>query len=192
MLSMLWLGLTLIALGAEPSREINVAIVVGDFRLPLGVQYHFADVQGKLPPPGYLPVDAHDREHGAETYCYGYRAPNGSFRLEFFDSDFGMHTARLSRIDADSSTCSALTSEPRFVVAEKEYSMTSENWSAPLNFVSEDKGDSKKFQSQWKVTDPSRPHKGGTCFSRSVYIEIKHDRNGTKSITVQNWEEPGC
>ena len=194
MLNNFWLSVAFVALlGVGPSREIDVAIIVGEFRVPLGVQYHFSDALGKLPAPGHLPVeDAHDREHGAKTYCYSFRSPRGSSRLELFDSDFGLHTARISRVVADDSVCSALKSEPRFAVAEKEYSLTSESWSAPLDFVFKDEGNTKTFEDEWTYTDASRPHRGGACYSRGVYVRMKHDRDGTQSVTVQNWEEPGC
>lgn len=190
-----WLSLALVAVivSGRPSSELAVAILVGEVRVPLGVQYRFKDVASALPPPGRLPVeDAHDREHGAETYCYSYRTLHGVSRLELFYSDFGLHTGRISRVATSETACTQLESDPTFLVGEWEYSLSSKTLSAPLEFTSREEGDTKIFEREWTYTDPSRPHKLGTCFSRGVYIRIERERGATRSITVQNWEEPGC
>lgn len=195
MLSSSLLKLALVAgifCGPSPS-EIDVAVLVGEIRVPLGVQFHFSEAASALPPPGRLPVDdAHDRGHGVETFCYSSRIPQGVSLLELFDSDFGLHTARISWVETGETTCTQLDSTPTFLVGDQKYSLANEALSAPLGWTSKKDGDTTVFEREWTYTDPSRPHMWDSCFSRGIYIRIKRDENATRSITVQNWEEPGC
>ncbi len=195
LLSSNWSTLALAGMivGVQPTPEVDVAVLVGEIRVPLGVQYRFKDAARALPPPGHLPVeDAHDREHGAETLCYSYPTSRGFIRLELFDSRFGLHTARISRFPGSSMPCTQIKSDPQFLVGEARYFLTEEPLTAPSGWTSEEKGNTTTFEHEWTYTDPSRPHPLGACYSRGVYIRITREQGATQSISVQNWEEPGC
>ena len=175
-------------------RDIVVAVLIGAIRVPLNVRHHFADVAKGLPRPGELPVaDAHDRKHGARTYCYRYHAQAGTVLLELFDSDFGLHSARLSPVGhATHEKCPLLSSEPRVIVGKSRYDLRSLPRSEPSGFQVRKRGDSITFERQWTYSDPSHLHMWGTCFSRVVNLTIEPREGVARSLTVDNWEEPGC
>jgi hypothetical protein len=78
--------------------QINVAVVIGAQTVPLGVGHRLDVSASLLPRPGELPaLNAHDAGHGGHTYCYRFRTRGGEALLELFDSDFGLHTARMTK-----------------------------------------------------------------------------------------------
>lgn len=172
----------------------KVFLLVGTTAIPLGVEHRFKDVAGALPKPGELPIDdAHDKKHDSHTYCYRFGA-KGSGLLEFFDSDFGLHTARLSRIGASSENgeCPELRSEPRFAIGGKTLSLAAKGLPDLPGFTKEEKEKLVLLKKAWTYTDVSKQHQWGNCFSREVAIEARPDEGGFRSIRVMNWDEPGC
>ena len=174
--------------------EIEAAVVVGATVVPLSVKQRFSEVAGALPEPGRLQVeDSHDRAHDAHTYCYAFETSSGNARLEFFDSEFGLHTAQLSRgVDSEHATCTPLPTEPHFLVGTSRYSLGSNPIEGPPGFRSTEKKGMVSFKREWTYSDAERPQRSGTCFSRSVSITVVSEDKGVRSIIVQNWEEPGC
>jgi hypothetical protein len=174
--------------------DVAVAVVVGAKTVPLGVKHRFREAAGALPKPGALPVnDRHDQRHDSRTYCYRFGAKGHKGMLEFFDSNFGMHTARLSRVpDEKNPECTDMPSEPRFDVNGKSFSLKNKSMPTLPGFVEEKKDNVLVLKRQWTYTDSSRPHQWGNCFSREVSIEAKPGKGGFSTITVMNWDEPGC
>jgi hypothetical protein len=186
---------TLFILGwyAERSREIDVAVVVEKTQIAVGVHHRFADVEHELPLAGRLAVDdSHDEKHGAVTYCYSFETPRGLGQLEIYDSDFGMHTARVFRVSSGDARCPLLRSAPYFIVGERKYSLVGPDWSAPPRFESDQGGDVQIYTLEWTDNDSARRHMWGTCFTRSIRVTIERTVGTISSGTVQNWEEPGC
>ena len=178
---------------AETSHKIDVAVVVENTAVALGVHHRFADAESEWPLAGRLPVDdSHDEKHGAVTYCYSFQTPHGLGQLEIHDSDFGMHTARIFRGSNGDPPCPLLRSVPHFIVGEKEYSLVGPDWSPPPGFESDREGDVEIFTLEWTYNDAARPHMWGTCFTRSITVTIERSGGTISSGTVQNWEEPGC
>jgi hypothetical protein len=141
-----------------------------------------------------MPVtDAHDQHDDLHIYCYRFGAKGHKGMLEFFDSDFGMHTARLSRVpDEKNAECTELPSEPRFVVNGKSFSLTVKNMPRLSGFAEGKKDSQLVLKRDWTYADPSRSHQWGNCFSRGVSINAQPDKAGFSAITVMNWDEPGC
>ncbi len=179
---------------AADRQDIAVGIVIGSVRVSLNVRLHVADLPKGLPRPGELAVaDEHDRSHGARTYCYRYEGGQGSVLLELFDSDFGMHMARLSRVGRGShAKCPVVSSEPRVAVGKQRYDLKAVPRAGVPGFRLERRGDSSAHERQWTYSDPSRPHMWGTCFTRLVSLTIEPNEGIVRSLTVDNWEEPGC
>jgi hypothetical protein len=180
--------------GDPDPQKIPVSVLIGAAELELNVRLHFADVSSGLPQPGELAVaDAHDRGHGAHTYCYRYAAKAGIILLELHDSDFGLHTARLSRVEPSAQAqCPMLSHEPEVRVGNARYRLSSLAWPQPSGFVVKKTTDSLTLVREWTYSDPTKPHMWGTCFSRSVRLTIEPPAGMARSLTVQNWEEPGC
>lgn len=173
--------------------DIEVTLVVEGVEVRLGVRHHFSDATNELPKPGKLPVDdAHDEKHGAVTYCYGFVTREGPAQLELYDSDFGIHTARLRLVARRNALCPRLKTPPYFVVGGKTYSLAKQQFSAPPGFESEREERVETFKRKWTYSDASRPSLSGTCFSRSIEVTIDGSDGIARSVTVQNWEEPGC
>jgi len=175
-------------------QDIAVAVVIGTVRVPLNVRNHFPGVAKRLPRTGELPVaDEHEKKHGARTYCYRFRAQSGWILLELFDSDFGLHSARISSVQsAPEGGCATVAAEPSVIVGELRYSVESPPRSAPLGFRSVARGDALVFEREWTYSDPARPHMWGTCFSREVSLTIEPAEGRLRRLTIDNWEEPGC
>lgn len=182
---------TLFFLGwyAQASRAVDVTLVVENVQMALSVQHRFADAERELPAAGRLPIDSsRDAKHGAVTYCYSFEIPSGLGQLEMYDSDFGMHTARIFRAAKGGARCPLLRSVPYIVVGDEEYSLLGTDWSAPRGFESKREGDIETFTREWTYHDPAR----GTCFSRSIAVTVERTAGTVTDGTVQNWEEPGC
>jgi len=189
------LGLALPSAADEiDPKDVEVAVLIGTSKVPLSVRRRFLEVTGALPKAGRRqPIDSHDRSHDAGTFCYRFQSISGFGLLEFFDSDFGVHTAKLSRrAEADDQDCTPLSSEPTFIVGASRYALSTANPSPPLGFQSEEHLDSISFKREWTYSDPTRPHMWGTCFSRSISITVEPPRPKLRSIVVQNWAEQGC
>jgi len=177
----------------QVSPDIEVTLVVEGVALRLGVKHHFSDSARGVPRHGQLPIDdPHDEKHGAVTYCYGFETQEGPAQLELYDSDFGMHTARILRVARPNALCPRLKSMPYFVVDGKTYSLAEREFFPPPGFESEREDHIEIFTREWTYADASRPSMPGACFSRSVAVTIDGSDGITRSVTVQNWEEPGC
>lgn len=113
------------------AEELQVAVLVAAARVRLGVHTRFAETGTDLPKPGELPAqDEHDGMHGAHTYCYSYRTKGGPAALEFFDSAFGLHTARLLRALGEAHrTC---TSQGAAMVAQPANSQSRQGAGDPV------------------------------------------------------------
>lgn len=174
--------------------DMPVSVWIGAAEVRLNVRLHFADVSQGLPSPGEVPVaDAHDRGHGAHTYCYRYAAKAGSILLELHDSAFGLHTARLSRVVRSAQEqCPMLSHEPEVRLGNARYRLSSLIWRETPGFVVKRTSDSLTISREWTYSDPMSPHMWGTCFSRSISLTIEPPAGVAQSLTVQNWEEPGC
>ena len=174
---------------AAQGEEVRVLVVVGKVSIPLGVSSSFREVTKALPKPGELPVeDAHERSHDAHTYCYRYRRNGREVVLEFFDSDFGLHTARLSTpMSPLAKTCTVLSSEPLFAINGVQVGLGAKALPALPGFRLLTKNGVLSLEREWTSKDRSE-----ACFSRSVSIEGVPGKQGFSSIRVQNWEEPGC
>src|SRR5689334_12102930 len=160
-----FLGVLLIslpALAADPAPpEIQVFVVIGEARVPLSVDHRFSEVAGPLPKPGQMPIeDPHELGHDARTYCYRF----GDELLEFFDSAFGAHTARLSRSSsAAMASCTAVRVRPEFEVAGRRLSLKSKQLPSLRAFTKKQEGQLVILERSWTYkADESR------CSSRSV------------------------
>lgn len=175
--------ISLPALAAEPA--IDVSVVIGKARVPLSVEHRFSDVATSLPKAGRMLVeDTHELSHDARTYCYRF----GDELLEFFDSDFGVHTARMSRSpDAGKTNCAVLNVRPVFEVAGKRFSLTTKDLPTLGGFTTNRKEQLVRLERGWTYNLDER-----TCMSRSVSVEGQPGQGGFDRITVMNWEEPGC
>jgi hypothetical protein len=176
----------------QPSPNIDVTLIVDGVAVQLGVNHHFSDSARELPAPGRLRVDAHDKKHGAVTYCYGFSTREGPAQLELYDSDFGMHTARILRVPRLNALCPPLRSPPHFIVSGERFSLLNREFAAPPGFDSDRKDHVETFKREWTYSVESGPSLSGGCFSRSVDVTIDGSDDITRSVTVQNWEEPGC
>jgi hypothetical protein len=193
------LGVALIAAasavvaGDEPC-DVPVAVRVGMARVRLDVRLHFADAARGLPPPGELPVsDAHDLGHGARTYCYQYPTKAGAILLELYDSDFGLHTARLSRLDGSSQQrCPVLSHEPRVQLGNVGFGLASLPMPQPAGFQIKKTEQSVIISRSWTYSEPAKAGALGSCFSREISVTIEPAEGMARSLMVQNWEEPGC
>jgi hypothetical protein len=181
----------LVAGDGDP-QDVPVSVRIGLAQVRLNVRLHFADNAG-LPTPGELSVaDEHDRGHDAHTYCYRYPAKGGMILLELYDSDFGLHTARLSRVGKPAQQCPVLSYEPEVLVDQARYRLTSLTWREPPGFQVKKTRDSLEITREWTYSDPTRPHMWGTCFWRAITLTIEPLAGPARSLTIQNWEEPGC
>ncbi len=178
------------ALRSQEPIDVQVAVSVNGTTVPLSVHTRFTDVATRLPDPVVLVAqDAHGGKHAAKTYCYAFAKAAGSIRIELFDSDFGMHTARLSRhAKLGPAECTALSSEPVFLIGAERLSLDSQPPDSLPGFTRTDREGSIDFKRTWSFEDPKRSHMWGTCFSRSVSVQVET----RASLTVSNWEEPGC
>lgn len=172
--------------------DIEVVILVDETRIPLGVFHRFKNISDMLPPPGRLSVaDAHDMKHGASEFCYSYQGENIFVQAVLFDSDFGLHTAQISRTKNNNVNCTELSSEPIFFIGENKYSLTDKNLEMPLGWKSTKEGNIKTFEREWTYTNDSRkPHMWGACYYRDIRIDIEYEQEKIQRIKVMNWEEP--
>jgi hypothetical protein len=189
---LVFIGLLPCLAAENDPQEIEVAIQIGLEKVPLSVHHRFRDVAAVLPKPGLLPdEDAHDQAHDSHTYCYRFGPLRQEALLEFFDSDFGLHTARLSRVmSSDRPQCAVLSSEPLIIIGTSRLTISSKPLSSLPGFVRETQGNVVSLEREWTYSNPSRPHMGSTSFCRAVSIEAVAYNNALRSIQVQNWEEP--
>jgi len=192
-------ALLLVALrvgGADDHPEdVPVAVIIGQTHIRLSVLSGFSRGALGVPAPGEIPVtDAHDRSHGAHTYCYRYSTKSSYVLLELFDSlTFGMHTARLSRVRGSAQEqCPLLSVEPELLLGTTRYRLSSVTWREPAGFIASKAGDSITMTREWKYSEPSGSGVGAACVWRSISLTIEHPAGAARSLTVQNWEEPGC
>jgi len=186
--------------GQSPARAterplaIEVGVAIGGQVLPLSVAGHFAEVGERLPEPGRLPIDdLHDKKHGGITYCYAFQSSDGQGRLELFDSDFGLHTARVSLVaGADQAACTLLSSEPQFIVGAARYSLSSAVLSCPPGFQVDSTPGTTSYTREWTQSGGGQGGRRAGCFWHSISITITGQGEHLRSIMVQNWEEPGC
>ncbi len=85
-----------------------------------------------------------------------------------------------------------LSHEPEVRVGNARYRLSSLIWRDPPGFAVKKTSDSLTIIREWTYSDPTRPHMWGTCFSRSISLTIEPPAGVAQSLTVQNWEEPGC
>jgi len=169
--------------------QINVAVVIGAQTVPLGVAHRFDDSASLLPRPGELQtLNAHDTGHGGHTYCYRFRTRGGEALLELFDSEFGLHTARMTKVAGRKvRDCPKLAAEPRFVVGSTHFSLRATKALPPAGFRATRGPEGLSFEREW--TQSGAP---AACVSRSISIDVEPSEGAVRAITVQNWEEPGC
>ena len=149
--------------------------------IPLSVHHRFPDVATGLPKPGELSVaDADDRQHDSHTFCYRFRSNGTEALLEIFDSDFGAHTARLSRPSVGlASSCPVLSTEGRFFVANSRIGLASTALPDLEGFVPASLDESVSITREWMYRDAN-----GRCWWRATSVEALKESTGFRSIQV--------
>ncbi len=184
LLSAVLLASCVLVAAGQDSAEVKAAVVVNETVVPLSVWHRFPEVSRGLPKPGNMPAeDLHDKQHDSHTYCYRF----GNELLELFDSDFGLHTARLSRPKGVNQSCTPLKKRAYFEIAGARLSLEASTLPALPGFKNRKKDNALVFERTWQYRKDDK-----TCFDRVVSIEARQGNERLESITVMNWTEGGC
>jgi len=189
-----------VLLASSPARilgsdadDIPVLLRIGPGQVRLNVRLRVKGAVSRLPQPGELPVtDAHDVGHHARTYCYRFVANGRTILVELYDSDFGLHTARLSIADRSYSQCPSLSHEPVIVLGRAEFRLASDAFPTPAGYVLKKTSSGTTISRNWTYSEAAEQPGQDACFSRAISLTIGPPTGAPRSLTVQNWEEPGC
>lgn len=186
---------TTAAFAATPkATDVEVSIKVGTNSIPIGVDKGLSEITAVLPYPGKrIEPDRHEHKHNAITYCFKFSSDENFELLEFFSSDFGMHTVRLSRVlPSTGKECTSISSPPEVRVNSTVISLRTFTPKRPKGFSEVKENGILTYSKEWTYTDTSKPHQWGNCFSRYVSNKTEVFDNGLKEVSVMNWDEPGC
>jgi hypothetical protein len=187
-----WVALAACArcLAQQPGDQLEVGVEIGRVFVPLSVTQSFSKVSLQLPLAGELEVDAHDRSHGARTYCYRHeKRDEGTLLVELLDGGvFGLHTAKVSRIaPGTNAQCPKLETPPVIRLGGARIDLSSRQLPSIAGFTRKLDGAATVLEREWIDGQGT-----GDRVWHSISVKFENAEaagRGFKSVTVQNWSE---